>query len=173
MSQRVLSVVSRLLMGFVAAAVLASILIVPAGPVLAQQILAQQAPDKPAAEQPPPSAASRDAAKVEEYVDAQRELTGPAGNPECVRLGRQVVALLWNNDIDTAFRHLDLYDRFGCPAAHIQAAFRCILLHPPASDPKPADPNLLEGRAHACWINPSLPQTPAPAAAVPSATTTH
>jgi len=171
MSQRVLSVVSRLLMGFVAAA----ILIVPAGPVLAQQILAQQAPDKPAAEQPPPSAASRDAAKVEEYVDAQRELTGPAGNPECVRLGRQVVALLWNNDIDTAFRHLDLYDRFGCPAAHIQAAFRCILLHPPASDPKPADPNLLEGRAHACWINPSLPQTPAPApaAAVPSATTTH
>jgi hypothetical protein len=166
MSQRVLSVVSRLLMGLVAAA----IIIAPAGPVLAQQ-----AADKPAADQQQPSAASRDAAKVEEFVEAQRELTGPAGNPECVRLGRQVVALLWNNDIDTAFRHLDLYDRFGCPAAHIQAAFRCILLHPPASDPKPTDPNLLEGRAHACWINPSLPPAPAvtPAAAVPTATTTH
>jgi hypothetical protein len=168
MSQRVLSVVSRLLMGFVAAA----IIIVPVGPVLAQQNS-----DKQATDQQQPSAASRDAAKVEEYTEAQREVTGPAGNPECVRLGRQVVALLWNNDIDTAFRHLDLYDRFGCPAAHIQAAFRCILLHPPASDPKPADPNLLEGRAHACWVNPSLPPTPAPAvapaAAVPSATPNH
>ncbi|MFZ0424572.1 MAG: beta-1-3, beta-1-6-glucan biosynthesis protein [Xanthobacteraceae bacterium] len=168
MSQRVLSVVSRLLMGLVAAAIIT----VPVGPVLAQQTS-----DKPAADQQQPSAASRDAAKVEEFVEAQHELTGPAGNPECVRLGRQVVALLWNNDIDTAFRHLDLYDRFGCPAAHIQAAFRCILLHPPASDPKPTDPNLLEGRAHACWVNPSLASAPtpavAPAAAAPSATTTH
>lgn len=165
MFHRVRNVACRLLMRLVSAAVI----IIPAYPVLAQQNA-----DKPAAEQQQ-SAASRDAAKVEEFLEAQRVLTGPAGNPECVRLGRQVVALLWNNDIDTAFRHLDLYDRFGCPAAHVQAAFRCILLHPPATDPKPADPNLLEGRAHACWINPSSPVAPAvaPAAAVPSATTTH
>ena len=30
-------------------------------------------------------------------------------------------SLLWRDDLDTAFRHLDLYDRFGCPSAHIQA----------------------------------------------------
>ena len=29
--------------------------------------------------------------------------------------------------MDTAFRHLDLYDRFGCPGPHIQSAFRCVL----------------------------------------------
>ena len=42
-------------------------------------------------------------------------LGGPAANPECVWLGRRVVSLLWRDDLDTAFRHLDLYDRFGCP----------------------------------------------------------
>ncbi len=31
------------------------------------------------------------------------------------------------DDLDTAFRHLDLYDRFGCPAGHIQATFRCLV----------------------------------------------
>ena len=30
------------------------------------------------------------------------------------------------DDLDTAFRHLDLYDRFGCPGGHVQAAFRCL-----------------------------------------------
>ena len=58
---------------------------------------------------------------------ATRVLTGPAGNPECVWLGRRVVSLLWRDDLDTAFRHLDLYDRFGCPSAHIQATFRCLV----------------------------------------------
>ena len=54
-------------------------------------------------------------------------LGGPAANPECVWLGRRVVSLLWRDDLDTAFRHLDLYDRFGCPAGHIQATFRCLV----------------------------------------------
>lgn len=154
MSQRVLKSVG----GFVVAI---SLVAAPLHPWLTA--VAAQAPEaKPADQQQ--SAASRDAAKVEEYLEAQRVLNGPAGNPECVRLGRQIVALLWNNDIDTAFRHLDLYDRFGCPAGHVQAAFRCILLHPPLTDPKPADQNLLEGRANACWLNPAAPviATPAP-----------
>ncbi|HYP10273.1 MAG TPA: beta-1-3, beta-1-6-glucan biosynthesis protein, partial [Xanthobacteraceae bacterium] len=54
--------------------------------------------------------------KIDEFAEAQHALNGPAGNPECVWLGRRVVSLLWRDDLDTAFRHLDLYDRFGCPS---------------------------------------------------------
>ena len=53
-------------------------------------------------------------------------INGPAGNPECVWLGRRAVQLMYRDDLDTAFRHIDLYDRFGCPGGHIQAAFRCL-----------------------------------------------
>src|SRR5580658_9619623 len=151
-----------------------TVVVCAAASILASAAFAQSNDAKPADQTP---AANEQSQKVDEFAEAQKALSGPEGNPECVWLGRRVVSLLWRDDLDTAFRHLDLYDRFGCPAAHIQAAFRCILLHPPASDPKPTDPNLLEGRAHACWINPSLPSAPtpavAPAAAVPSATTTH
>jgi len=58
-----------------------------------------------------------DKKKIDEFAEAAALLTGPAANPECVWLGRRVVNLLWRDDLDTAFRHLDLYDRFGCPAA--------------------------------------------------------
>jgi hypothetical protein len=78
-----------------------------------------------------------------------------------VWLGRRVVNLLWRDDLDTAFRHLDLYDRFGCPSAHIQASFRCLILHGNNIDPKAADS--LNGRIHACWINPAAPAMPPPA----------
>src|SRR5580704_14818927 len=92
-----------------------------------------KAGDKPAGQEP-----AKDTQKVDEYAEAQHEITGPAGNPECVWLGRRVVGLLWRDDLDTAFRHLDLYDRFGCPSARVQA----------------------------CWINPGNPAPPpAPAAA--------
>ena len=75
-----------------------------------------------------------------------------------------MVGLLWRDDLDTAFRHLDLYDRFGCPSAHVQASFRCLILHGSGIDPKAADS--LNGRVQACWINPGNPAPPpAPAAA--------
>jgi hypothetical protein len=108
---------------------------------------------------------------VDEYAEALRVLGSPAGNPECVWLGRRVVSLLWRDDLDTAFRHLDLYDRFGCPSGHIQATFRCLVLHGSSIDPKAAD--TLNGRVHACWINPTAQPAPAPApaAAAPSPTT--
>ncbi len=119
--------------------------------------------------------AAKEAQKVDEFAEAQRVLSGPAGNPECVWLGRRVVSLLWRDDLDTAFRHLDLYDRFGCPSGHIQATFRCLVLHANTIDPKAADS--LNGRVHACWINPSLqaaaPSNPAPAAAASSPTTSR
>ena len=118
-----------------------------------------KAGDKPAGQEP-----AKDTQKVDEYAEAQHEITGPAGNPECVWLGRRVVGLLWRDDLDTAFRHLDLYDRFGCPGAHIQASFRCIILHGNNIDPKVADS--LNGRVQACWINPANPAPP-PAPATP------
>src|SRR5689334_12146334 len=108
--------------------------------------------------------------KIDEFAEAQRTLNSPAGNPECVWLGRRVVSLLWRDDLDTAFRHLDLYDRFGCPSGHIQVTFRCLVLHANTIDPKAADS--LNGRVHACWINPSL-HPPQPAAAAQTPTTTR
>lgn len=111
---------------------------------------------------------------IDEIAEATHVLTGPAGNPECVWLGRRVVSLLWRDDLDTAFRHLDLYDRFGCPSSHIQATFRC-LVRQGNIDPKAQES--LNGRVHACWLNPGLAPSPPTAAeaapAPPPGTTTR
>lgn len=122
---------------------------------------------------PEPQKPSADAAKdsqkkIDEIAEAGRVLSGPAGNPECVWLGQRVVTLLWRDDMDTAFRHLDLYDRFGCPSAHIQVTFRC-LVRQGNIDPKAQE--TLNGRVHACWLNPGLEPTPAAADAHPPAAT--
>jgi hypothetical protein len=122
----------------------------------------------------PPAANSADAVKdnqrkTDEFVEASQTLNGPAGNPECVWLGRRVVVLMFRDDLDTAFRHLDLYDRFGCPGGHVQAAFRCLTRFFSLIDPKV--PDSLSGRVHACWINPAAqPQAAAAAAPAPPAT---
>ena len=92
--------------------------------------------------------------RTDEITEAARLVTGPAGNPECVWLGRIVVSLLYNNDLDTAFRHLDLYDRFGCPGPHIQQSFRCVIRQGSTE----------AARVHACWLNPAMPAQPAAAA---------
>jgi len=109
--------------------------------------------------------------KAVEFVEAQQAINGPAGNPECVWLGRRVVRLMWLDDLDTAFRHLDLYDRFGCPGGHVQASFRCLTRFGAQIDDKV--PRSLDSRIHACWINPAAqPQAaaaPAPAASGSSA----
>ena len=123
---------------------------------------------KPQEGQKPPAqqndAAKEEKKKIDEFAEAARVLSGPAGNPECVWLGRRVVNLLWRDDLDTAFRHLDLYDRFGCPAGHIQATFRCVVRQ---GNIDPKAPESLSSRVHACWINPNIPPTTA-AAAPPS-----
>lgn len=132
--------------------------------------LAQSGNGKPPEQPPKPTAetAKEGQKKIDEIAEATRVLTGPAGNPECVWLGRRVVNLLWRDDLDTAFRHLDLYDRFSCPSAHIQATFRC-LVRQGNIDPKAQE--TLSGRVHACWLNPGLPPTPqADAQAAPPAT---
>lgn len=119
-------------------------------------------PQKPTAE----SVLKEGQKKIDEIAEASRVLTGAAGNPECVWLGRRVVSLLWRDDLDTAFRHLDLYDRFACPSAHIQATFRCIVRQ---GNIDPKQPESLSGRVHACWLNPALEPTPAAAATQPPA----
>jgi hypothetical protein len=106
--------------------------------------------------------------KTAEFAEAAQVVSGPAGNPECVWLGRRVVRLMWVDDLDTAFRHLDLYDRFGCPGGHIQAAFRCLTRFGSQIDDKV--PRSLDTRIHACWINPGA-QPQAAAAASPAAAT--
>jgi hypothetical protein len=105
--------------------------------------------------------------KIDEIAEASRVLTGAAGNPECVWLGRRVVSLLWRDDLDTAARHLDLYDRFGCPGPHIQATFRCLVRQ---GDIDPKAQETLNGRVHGCWLNPGIPPASATAAKAPAAT---
>src|SRR3954453_14973762 len=131
---------------------------------------AQDQSGKPAASNSAPSAdaAKESQRKTDEFVEASQAINGPAGNPECVWLGRRVVVLMWRDDLDTAFRHLDLYDRFGCPGGHVQATFRCLVRFFSAIDPKV--PDSLSGRVHACWINRG-PQPQAPAASAPAPAT--
>jgi len=122
---------------------------------------------QPPEQQKPAGESAKEGQKsIDEIAEAARVLTGPAGNPECVWLGRRVVNLLWRDDLDTAFRHLDLYDRFGCPSSHIQATFRCVVRQGHI-DPKAQDS--LNGRVHACWLDPGLSPTPATAATKPAA----
>lgn len=132
-----------------------------------------QTPEPKASEQKPAAGEKRDTPprRIDEITEISRQQTGPAANPECIWLGRRVVSLLWRDDLDTAFRHLDLYDRFGCPGGHIQATFRCLVRH--GDDPKAQD--AVNSRINACWINPSM-QPPPPAAATaaqPSGTTSR
>ncbi len=127
--------------------------------------LAQSA--DPKAGERPPTGEGKDQKKIDEFAEAEKVLGGPAAAPECVWLGRRVVSLLWRDDLDTAFRHLDIYDRFGCPAGHIQATFRC-LVKMGNFDPKAQD--TLNGRVHSCWIKPDQDAAPTPSAAAPAGT---
>jgi hypothetical protein len=129
---------------------------------------AQDQSGKPAANAPT-DAAKDNQRKTAEFVEAAQAINGPAGNPECVWLGRRVVRLMWVDDLDTAFRHLDLYDRFGCPGGHVQAAFRCLTRFGDQIDDKV--PRSLDIRIQACWINPGAQPQPV-AAAAPAATPT-
>ena len=125
-----------------------------------------QATDQKPGEKAPAGDGKDTQKKIDEFAEAERVLGGAAANPECVWLGRRVVNLLWRDDLDTAFRHLDLYDRFGCPTGHIQATFRCVVRQG-SIDPKATD--TLNSRVHACWVNPNLQPTAAAAAPAASA----
>src|ERR1700743_1178354 len=131
---------------------------------------AAQSGDAHAADQAKAQQNAADAAKEnnqhkpDEFTEAAQAINGGAGNPECVWLGPRVVRLMWLDDLDTAFRHLDLYDRFGCPGGHVQATFRCLTRFCGQLDPHGAE--TLTSRVHAGWVNPGA-QPQAAAAAVP------
>jgi hypothetical protein len=146
-------------------------LLIGFGSALAQSgDLRSQDPKSPANAANPADAAKDSQRKTDEFVEASQAINGPAGNPECVWLGRRVVSLMWRDDLDTAFRHLDLYDRFGCPGGHVQAAFRCLTRFGGQIDPKVAE--TLDSRIHVCWINPGAqPQTAAAANPAPAPAT--
>jgi hypothetical protein len=136
------------------------------GDTRAQDQSGKPAPGSPALAA---DAAKDNQRKTDEFVEAAQAINGPAGNPECVWLGRRVVRLMWLDDLDTAFRHLDLYDRFGCPGGHVQATFRCLTRFGGQIDPKVSE--TLSSRVHACWINPAA-QPQAAAAATLAAPST-
>src|SRR3954465_5688924 len=73
-------------------------LLIGLGGALAQSgdLRAQDQSSKPAASAPAtPAAAARDSRrKTDEFVEATQAINGPAGNPECVWLGRLVVVLM-------------------------------------------------------------------------------
>ena len=147
----------------VAAAILSVVFLT----VAANPAFAQGPESKPTDQRPPNGESSKDGQKkIDEFAEAEKLLGGPAANPECMWLGRRVVSLLWRDDLDTAFRHLDLYDRFGCPAGHIQVAFRCVVRQ---GNIDPKAPDSLSARIHACWINPNTDPVIAPPAAAAAA----
>src|SRR6204780_3893689 len=124
-----------------------------------------QGADPKADQHPQPTDTGKDGQKkVDEFVEAEKVLGGPAANPECMWLGGR-------DDLDPPFRHLDLYDRFGCPAGHIQVAFRCVVrqgnIDPKAPDSKA--PDSLNGRIYACWLNPSTDPVISPPASAAAA----
>lgn len=139
----------------------------------------------------PKSEARPDAARAEpgaashadESGEGGRQL-GAAGHGECRWIGERIVGLLWKDDLDTAFRHLELYDRFGCPGEHLQLSFRCITRQDEAlrkireqkeqseqkEQPKETkeqrEQNLFDKAVGECWSDPATPAPPLPAAAV-------
>ena len=118
----------------------------------------QKPPDQAKGEQKPADQATaeqqaeaRALEEIEQYKQAEARLPFSAGSAECVWTGRRIASLLWRDDVDTARRYIDLYDRFGCSAEHLKLAFRCLIQQGPI-DPKAAD--RLAARVHTCWMDP-------------------
>jgi hypothetical protein len=108
----------------------------------------QNPEDQKSAEQ---QAEERIKQEIQQYREAAAKLSLSAGSAECVWTGRRITSLLWRDDVDTARRYLDLYDRFGCSAEHLKLTFRCVIRQGPI-DPKAAD--RLAERVHDCWLDP-------------------
>jgi hypothetical protein len=104
--------------------------------------------------------------EVAHIAEAARQLPGPAGYPECVHSGELTITNWMKFDMDTAARHMAVYDRFGCPGAHLRSSFRCLLR---VGMPGPKEKDSLEQRVRDCWVNPDAP--PAAPAAAPAAAT--
>jgi hypothetical protein len=121
------------------------------------------------AKPPEPQKAPEPKSEAAHIAEVARVLSGPAANPECIHLGELAITLMAKNDLDTAFRHMDLYDRFGCPGAHIQQSFRCLLV---AGIPSSKDSTSLDNLVRTCWVSPkATPSAPAATSAPATAPT--
>ena len=151
-------------------AFLAGALVLAAIPVASGQNPPEQKPPEQAQKPPaatPAETPKEEKKKVDEFAEAARILSGAAGHPECVWTGRRVVSLLWRDDLDTALRQLELYDRFSCPGDHLQQAFRCVVRQGEIDKKSPESIGL---RVAACWLTPSNPPViAAPANGTPPA----
>lgn len=134
------------------AIVVGAALVLGAATFVAVPLLAQNGEQKPAE-----AGKAEAAGRADEPGDAGRVLMGPAARGECIWLGERAVGLMWKDDLDTAFRHLELYDRFGCPGEHLQISFRCVVRQGNI-DQKATD--AFNARVHSCWLNPALPAAP-------------
>ena len=128
----------------------------------AAPLQAQNADQKPA-EHGKGEAAKDAAGRIDEVVEAGRVMTGPASRGECVWLGERAVGLMWRDDLDTAFRHLEVYDRFGCPGEHVQISFRCVVRQGNIDQKDQKATDAFNARVHSCWLNPALPPVAAAA----------
>jgi hypothetical protein len=118
--------------------------------------LAQSAPpqgNNTPAQQPPDPVAEANKRALEEFSEAGK-LPGAAGKAECVWLGRRIAALLFRDDVETARRHMDIYDRFSCPSDHLRLTFRCVVRQ---GNIDQKSPESLPQRVHACWLQPDAP----------------
>jgi len=155
---------------FISAAVVLGAATFVAEPLLAQNLILAQNGETAKPAEPGKTEPAKDAAgRPDESPEPARVLMGAAGRGECVWLGTRAVGLMAKDDLDTAFRHLELYDRFGCPGEHVQLSFRCVVRQaPPASNTDSKDQkekefyNRANDRAQSCWMNPALPALPNP-----------
>ena len=128
----------RLLPAFLFACVAAATF-VAAGPAAAQS--------RPAA----PAAKSVPAPKPQLPDKAKRGAeSNPERRAECAWTGQRIISLLWRDDVNTAREQTRFYEMFGCPAAHLPVAFRCVIEQ---SESQP-EQNDLTARVYACWMAP-------------------
>src|ERR1700722_18358123 len=139
--------------------------------VLPAATFGQNGDQKPAEQAKPAEPGKETTGRGDDTAEANRALSGPAARSECVWLGERAVGLMWRDDLDTAFRHLDLYDRFGCPGDHIQISFRCVVRQGNIEQKDQKSTDLFNARVHSCWLNPALPPLPAASAAAEKAGT--
>jgi hypothetical protein len=74
----------------------------------------------------------------------------PAHRAECAWTGQRIVSLLWRDDVNTAREQSRFYEMFGCPAAYLPLAFRCVI-EQSQTQPENAD---LNARVYSCWMAP-------------------
>ena len=135
-------------------------IVVSATIFVATPLVAQNGEQKPA-EASKGDPAKDAAGRADEVAEAARLMSGPAARGECVWLGVRAVGLMWKDDLDTAFRHLELYDRFGCPAEHVQISFRCVVRQGNIDQKDQKSTDAFNNRVRDCWMNPALPAAPA------------